>query len=201
MLQSLLANVKARRSQPWCRIADGFLRAALSSDGSNPIGLRSASLKTATVLKFKASTRRSRSASSRTLRSPRNMAKIHTTSTTLGAWRFPGWQVCRRARCWRRPRQGRILRAGGAQTAPVGQNELVAGRAAAGRASSMVNCHCRLSWASRCAMSTRCACSGVGRQSRASRQDDLPAKFLTGASISANAPAVCSKKPDHATST
>jgi uncharacterized protein GlcG (DUF336 family) len=37
--------------------ADGFLRAALSSDGSNPIGLRSASLKTATVLKFKASTR------------------------------------------------------------------------------------------------------------------------------------------------
>ncbi|MDB6008761.1 MAG: hypothetical protein JWL65_1011, partial [Gammaproteobacteria bacterium] len=37
--------------------ADGFLRAALSSDESNPIGLRSASLKTATVLKFKASTR------------------------------------------------------------------------------------------------------------------------------------------------
>jgi len=37
--------------------ADGFLRAALSSDGLNPIGLRTASLKTATVLKFKVSTR------------------------------------------------------------------------------------------------------------------------------------------------
>ena len=37
--------------------ADGYLRAALSSDGANPIGLRTASLKTASVLKFKVSTR------------------------------------------------------------------------------------------------------------------------------------------------
>lgn len=36
--------------------ADGHLRAALSSDGTHPIGLRSAALKTATVLQFKAST-------------------------------------------------------------------------------------------------------------------------------------------------
>ena len=37
--------------------ADGYLRAALSSDGLDPIGLRTANLKTATVLKFRASTR------------------------------------------------------------------------------------------------------------------------------------------------
>jgi uncharacterized protein GlcG (DUF336 family) len=37
--------------------ADGYLRAALSSDGLNPIGLHSATLKTATVLQFKVSTR------------------------------------------------------------------------------------------------------------------------------------------------
>jgi uncharacterized protein GlcG (DUF336 family) len=37
--------------------ANGYLRAAMSSDGLNPVGLRSANLKTATVLKFKASTR------------------------------------------------------------------------------------------------------------------------------------------------
>jgi uncharacterized protein GlcG (DUF336 family) len=37
--------------------ADGHLRAALSSDGLNAFGLRSANLKTATVLQFKASTR------------------------------------------------------------------------------------------------------------------------------------------------
>jgi uncharacterized protein GlcG (DUF336 family) len=37
--------------------ADGHLRAALSSDGAHPIGLRSAALKTATVLQFKASTK------------------------------------------------------------------------------------------------------------------------------------------------
>jgi uncharacterized protein GlcG (DUF336 family) len=37
--------------------ADGFLRAALSSDGLNPIGLHTANLKTVTVLKFKVSTR------------------------------------------------------------------------------------------------------------------------------------------------
>ena len=37
--------------------ADGYLRAAMSSDGLNPVGLRSANLKTATVLKFKVSTR------------------------------------------------------------------------------------------------------------------------------------------------
>jgi uncharacterized protein GlcG (DUF336 family) len=37
--------------------ADGNLRAALSSDGLNPIGLRTATLKTASVLEFKASTR------------------------------------------------------------------------------------------------------------------------------------------------
>ena len=37
--------------------ADGYLRAALSSDGLNPVGLRTATLKTATVLKFKVSTR------------------------------------------------------------------------------------------------------------------------------------------------
>ena len=36
--------------------ADGHLRAALSSDGAHPIGLRSATLKTATVLQFKSST-------------------------------------------------------------------------------------------------------------------------------------------------
>ena len=37
--------------------ADGYLRAAMSSDGLNPVGLRTANLKTATVLKFKVSTR------------------------------------------------------------------------------------------------------------------------------------------------
>ena len=37
--------------------ADGHLRAALSSDGLNAIGLRTATLKTATVLQFRASTR------------------------------------------------------------------------------------------------------------------------------------------------
>jgi uncharacterized protein GlcG (DUF336 family) len=37
--------------------ADGHLRAALSSDGLNPIGLRTVTLKTASVLKFKQSTR------------------------------------------------------------------------------------------------------------------------------------------------
>jgi uncharacterized protein GlcG (DUF336 family) len=37
--------------------ANGYLRAAMSSDGLNPVGLRSANLKTATVLKFKVSTR------------------------------------------------------------------------------------------------------------------------------------------------
>lgn len=36
---------------------DGNLRAALSSDGGNPIGLRTATLKTAAVLQFKSSTR------------------------------------------------------------------------------------------------------------------------------------------------
>lgn len=37
--------------------SDGYLRAALSSDGLNPIGLSTATLKTATVLQFKVSTR------------------------------------------------------------------------------------------------------------------------------------------------
>ena len=37
--------------------ADGNLRAALSSDGLNPIGLHTATLKTASVLQFKVSTR------------------------------------------------------------------------------------------------------------------------------------------------
>ena len=37
--------------------SDGFMRAALSSDGSNPIGLHTATLKTATFLKFQVATR------------------------------------------------------------------------------------------------------------------------------------------------
>jgi len=37
--------------------ANGYLRAAMSSDGLNPVGLRTANLKTVTVLKFKVSTR------------------------------------------------------------------------------------------------------------------------------------------------
>lgn len=36
--------------------ANGYLRAALSSDGAHAIGLNSATLKTATVLKFRTST-------------------------------------------------------------------------------------------------------------------------------------------------
>ena len=37
--------------------ADGYLRAALSSDGLDPVGLHTANLKTASVLEFKVSTR------------------------------------------------------------------------------------------------------------------------------------------------
>lgn len=37
--------------------ADGYLRAALTSDGLDSVGLRSANLKTASVLKFKVATR------------------------------------------------------------------------------------------------------------------------------------------------
>lgn len=59
LVESSLASCerKGEKIAAFVTDADGHLRAALSSDGAHPIGLRSAALKTATVLEFKSSTK------------------------------------------------------------------------------------------------------------------------------------------------